>query len=177
MTQTPEPSAASGADVPDEVQPHDDGRYPSRLGDRVIALVTLALGVTLLVLAFRFPAPGQSEDPGTAALPQIIGFALLLLAVLLFFNTERTLLTPERGSRLRTVLMVGAGIGYTLVLDPLGFVAATLVFMVLGLLIMGVRSPIRLIGVPILVTVAVYYLFTAVLGVYLPSGFIEGVLP
>lgn len=155
----------------------DDGRTPSTLGDRGIAIATFALGLTLLLLAFRFPEPGQPEDPGTAALPQIIGVGLLLLGVLLFFNTERTLLAPAPGSRLRTGLMVVASIGYTLLLTPLGFVIATLLFMVLGLLIMGVRSPIRLTLVPVLVTLAVYYLFTAALGVYLPSGAIEGVLP
>lgn len=155
----------------------DDGRSPSTLGDRGIAIATFALGLTLLLLALRFPEPGQPEDPGTAALPQIIGVGLLLLGVLLFSNTERTLLTPAPGSRLRTGLMVVASIGYTLLLTPLGFVIATLLFMVLGLLIMGVRSPIRLTLVPILVTLAVYYLFTAALGVYLPSGAIEGVLP
>lgn len=164
----------------EEIPAHDhneDDRAPSTLGDRIIAVATLALGVAMLILAFQFPEPGQPEDPGTAALPQLIGAALLLLGVLLFFNTEPTLLTPAPGSRLRTGLMVVAAVGYTLALAPLGFITSTLVFMVLGLLIMGVRRVSRLIGVPILVTLAIYYLFTTLLGVYLPSGAIEGVLP
>lgn len=60
-------------DIPDNDQTDDDGRTPSTLGDRWIATITLALGVAMLVLALRFPEPGQPEDPGTAALPQIIG--------------------------------------------------------------------------------------------------------
>lgn len=152
-------------------------RPASFLSDRIIAVATLALAVTLLIFAFGFPEPGQPEDPGTAALPQLIGFALLVLGVMLLFNAERNVIAPELGSRLRTVLMVGAGIGYALALDPLGFVLSTVVFMVVGMLIMGIRSVVRLVAVPLIVAVSVYYLFTAALGVYLPSGLIEGVLP
>ncbi|MDR8019948.1 tripartite tricarboxylate transporter TctB family protein [Nesterenkonia aerolata] len=149
----------------------------SLLSDRIIAAVMVVLGVVLLILAFGFPEPGQPEDPGTGALPQLIGFALVVLGVMLLFNAERHVIAPEPGSRLRTALMVLAGLGYTLLLGPLGFVLATVLFMVVGMLIMGIGRVVRLIAVPIVVALAVYYLFTAALGVYLPPGLIEGVLP
>lgn len=150
----------------------------SLLGDRIIAVIILLLGVALLVLAADFPEPGQPEDPGTAALPRLIGFALAGLGVLLLFNAEKNTFLPEKGARLRTVLIVVAGIAYTYAMTPLGFMLSTLVFMVVGLLIMGIRSPLRLVLVPVAVAVVVvYYLFTAALGVYLPDGIIEGIMP
>lgn len=149
----------------------------SLLGDRIIAVTVTALGAVLLFLAFGFPEPGQPEDPGTAALPRLIGGALVILGIMLLFNSERNTFLPEEGTRLRTVLIVVVGVVYALLMTPLGFMLSTLAFMVLGLLIMGVRSIVRLILVPVLVSVVVYYLFTAALGVYLPSGVIEGILP
>lgn len=150
----------------------------SLLGDRIIAVIILLLGVALLVLAAGFPEPGQPEDAGTAALPRLIGFALAGLGVLLLFNAEKNTFLPEKGARLRTVLIVVAGIAYTYAMTPLGFMLSTLVFMVVGLLIMGIRSPLRLVLVPVAVAVVVvYYLFTAALGVYLPDGIIEGIMP
>lgn len=175
MTQSLDPVASETQSASDDVT--ETKRIASYLSDRIIAVITLVMAATLLILAFSFPEPGQPEDPGTAALPQLIGFALLVLGVMLFFNAERNVIAPERGSRLRTTLMVVAGVVYTLALTALGFMLSTLIFMVLGLLIMGIRSPLRLIAVPIAVSVAVYYLFTAALGVYLPSGIIEGMLP
>ncbi|MGP9724269.1 tripartite tricarboxylate transporter TctB family protein [Corynebacterium sp. AOP40-9SA-29] len=149
----------------------------SILGDRIIAVIALIIGVALLILAAGFPEPGQPEDPGTAALPRLIGFALAGLGVLLLFNSEKNTFLPEKGARLRTVLIVAAGIAYTYAMTPLGFMLSTLVFMVVGLLIMGIRSPLRLVLVPVGVSVIVYYLFTAALGVYLPDGIIEGIMP
>lgn len=149
----------------------------SLLGDRVVAVFTTGLGIVMLILAFGFPEPGQPEDPGTAALPQLIGFALTALGIMLLFNSEVNTFLPEVGARARTGLIIIASMSYTLVLTPMGFMLSTLLFMVAGLLIMGIRSPIRLILVPIGVSVVVYYLFTAALGVYLPSGIIEGFMP
>jgi putative tricarboxylic transport membrane protein len=162
-------------DLPQEATPQPQGG--SLLGDRIIAALVVALGAFLLVQAFRFPAPGQPEDPGTAALPQLIGAALVLLGVMLLFNTEKNSFLPEAGSRLRTFLIVVASVAYTFALTPFGFMLSTVVFMVVGLLIMGIRSIVRLVLVPLILAVAVYYLFTDALGVYLPSGIIEGVLP
>jgi putative tricarboxylic transport membrane protein len=162
-------------DLPQETTPQPQGG--SLLGDRIIAVTVTALGAVLLFLAFGFPEPGQPEDPGTAALPRLIGGALVILGLMLLFNAERNSFLPEEGTRLRTLLIIVLGGAYTFALTPLGFMLSTLVFLVLGLLIMGIRSILTLILVPVLVTVVVYYLFTAALGVYLPSGIIEGIMP
>ncbi|MGJ0185007.1 tripartite tricarboxylate transporter TctB family protein [Corynebacterium glyciniphilum] len=158
----------------DSATPTQDG---SLLGDRIIAVTVIVLGAVVLFLAFGFPAPGQPEDPGTAALPRLIGGALVILGIMLLFNCEKNIFLPEPGSRMRTGLIIVAGIAYAFALTPLGFMLSSLIFMVIALLIMGIRSILRLVLVPIIVSVAVYYLFTDALGVYLPSGIIEGILP
>lgn len=150
---------------------------PTTRGDRVIAVVMILISVGLLTLALGFPEPGQPEDPGTTALPRLIGACLLVLSVLLLLRPESTVILPAAGARLRTVLMGAAGIVYLLLLEPVGFITSTVLFMVAGMLIMGVRSLLRLIVVPLILGFSVYYLFTAALGVYLPPGLIEGSLP
>ncbi|MEY8567159.1 tripartite tricarboxylate transporter TctB family protein [Corynebacteriaceae bacterium 7-707] len=173
-TGTPSGTPTDAAPPAPVDPPVKDG---SLLGDRVIAGLTVALGAFLLVQAFGFPEPGQPEDPGTAALPRLIGAALVVLGIMLVFNSENNRFIPERGTRLRTACIVVASLAYTFALTPLGFMLSSLIFMVLGLLIMGIRSIVRLVLVPLVVTVAVYYLFTTALGVYLPSGIIEGIMP
>ncbi|WP_420099535.1 tripartite tricarboxylate transporter TctB family protein [Corynebacterium sp.] len=157
-----------------DTAPAQDG---SLLGDRIIAVTVIVLGAVVLFLAFGFPAPGQPEDPGTAALPRLIGGALVILGIMLLFNCEKNIFLPEPGSRMRTGLIVVTSVAYTFALTPLGFMLSSLIFMVIALLIMGIRSILRLVLVPVVVSVAVYYLFTDALGVYLPSGIIEGILP
>lgn len=169
-TEVPDAALVDGTAVESDTQ-------GTKLGDRIIAAVSVVLALILLYLAFGFPDPGQPEDPGTAALPQLIGFGLLALGIMLFFNAEKNIFLPENGARTRTALIVVAGIAYALALTPLGFLLSTLIFMVAGLLIMGVRSALRLVLVPLAVSIGVYYLFTGALGVYLPSGIIEGIMP
>ena len=62
----------------DSATPTRDG---SLLGDRIIAAIVIVLGAVILFLAFGFPSPGQPEDPGTAALPRLIGGALVILGL------------------------------------------------------------------------------------------------
>lgn len=148
----------------------------TRFSDRLIALFLFLTAVGLFIVSASFPDPGQDADPGTAALPRIISVGLAVLAVLLFIRAEPTLIAPPREARFRSGAMVLATIAYALLLSPLGFVLATVAFMVAALYLMGVRKPIPLVAMPIALALLVYVLFTAALSVYLPQGLLEGII-
>lgn len=149
----------------------------TRFSDRLIAVLLFLTAVGLFVVSASFPDPGQDADPGTAALPRIIAVGLAVLAVLLFIRAEPTLIAPPPEARVRSGVMVLATIAYALLLNPLGFVIATVAFMIVALYLMGVRNPVPIVAMPVVLALLVYFLFTAALSVYLPQGILEGVIP
>jgi putative tricarboxylic transport membrane protein len=59
---------------------------------------------------------------------------------------------------------------YVLLMDALGFVISTIVFLVAALWVFGERRKKMLIGVPIVTALAVYFLFTKVFMIVLPEA-------
>lgn len=163
-----------------DVRAHQEEETPapdSKTMDRVIAVFVLLLTVGLLVASFNFPPTAQLFDPGTAALPRLVVGALLVLGLVLLLKPEAAHFLEPGGSRpklLASVVLTGIA---TFLVDPVGFPLTLALFMLAGLLVMGVRNPIGLIVVPIAVSLGLFYLFTVALSVYLPAGVLDGVLP
>ena len=141
----------------------------ARLGDRVSGALLLGLAVFVFVYSGTLPAPIQDLDPG-------VGFFPRMLAVLIGALALVPLLKPEEWDPLpRGVVawhVVGTALllfGYALVLDTLGFVLTTVVFVLAELLLLGARSPLTLIAMPLAVSLGLFYLFRSVLDVPLPT--------
>lgn len=148
-----------------------------RTGDRVIAGMLVVLAVAMFVATTEFPPPGQPNDPGTAAFPRIVAVLLGLLALGLLVRPDKGSLLPSRDRLPRVVAIMALTAAYGILLPTLGFLAVTTAFMVVALLIMGVRRPVPLLLVTLGVTFGLYYLFAEGLSVFLPSGFVEELLP
>lgn len=131
----------------------------------------------MFVATLDFPAPGQPNDPGTGAFPRIISIALVLLSVLLFLRPDPVSLVPTRDRALTVVGIIVATAVFGYLLDPLGFLASSLLFMIVALLLMGVRRPLPLVLVTLGITFGLYYLFAEALSVFLPSGYLEDLVP
>ncbi|MDR7304412.1 tripartite tricarboxylate transporter TctB family protein [Haloactinomyces albus] len=147
-----------------------------RTGDMVIAGLLLVLAVTMYVITLGFPAPGQSADPGTAAFPRLIAILLAVLSVILLVRPARVSLLPPKHELARVAGVLVLAVAYAWLFKPLGFILATVLFMVGALLLAGVRRPLRLTLGAVGVAAAMYFLFSVLLEVYLPEGIIEGVL-
>lgn len=59
-------------------------------------------------------------------------------------------------------------IGYAIVLEYLGFVLATIVFIILAMLQLGERQVIKLCTVPLITSLAIFYIFSKVFMIHLP---------
>lgn len=138
---------------------------------RITALVLLVFGAGFLWEASRYPF-GSPNAPGPGFLPMTVGtgFALAALFMLVRPGTlPERMLPPDQTGTVRiiaTILLLSLAIA---LLDRLGFlVVATL--MMLGLLLVLDRRPIRdLIMAPVAAAM-VYVIFKIWLRVPLPAG-------
>jgi len=84
---------------------------------------------------------------------------------------RRTEGPPEsRGDALRVVGLLAASIAYVWALRPIGFLAASFLFLAIGLLVLGERRVLLLVVVPAGLTGGVLVIFSYLLGLRLPAG-------
>jgi putative tricarboxylic transport membrane protein len=147
-----------------------------RAGNIVSAALLLVLAVTVFVLTLGFPPPGQPNDPGTAAFPRMVAVALGVLAVVQLLRPDRREPLPRGSAALRVAGILGLLLAYALILEALGFVLSTILFLLGALLLAGTRRPLYLIAVPVGASVVLFYVFYELLEVSLPRGVLEGLL-
>lgn len=147
-----------------------------RAGDVVAALLLLGFAVAMFVLTLGFPAPGQPNDPGTAALPCIVSVGLAVLAVLLLMRARGGEPLPRGRAALRVVGIMVLAVAYAFLLEPLGFILASALFLLGAMLLAGARQVLYLVIVPPSLSLALFYLFYRLLEVSLPRGIVEGLL-
>jgi tripartite tricarboxylate transporter TctB family protein len=185
IVRRPDPDAAEEPEA--EQQPADDhnnqdAKRDARLTRRVhvvLGLVIAALGAWLLYksrteLAFR----GPNNEPGPGYLPVLlticlIGLGLALTAVWLFGAKARhgdaPTLSLEPRQMGRALLVWLALVVSAFLIEPLGFLIAGEVLVLLVMVIERIRS-IPLIVTLLLVPPAMYLLFDILLEVQLPGG-------
>lgn len=168
------------------------GRGTGRSG-LVLAGLVLAFGVYLTVGILTMTVPASAESPGPTFFPTLLAVGCYLLAALLVLHYLRHPETPsdsdgveevEQEARAhstftdwRTLGLVMAGfLAFALLLNPLGWIlAAALMFWTIAWA-MGSRSPLKDVGVALVLSCAVQLAFSAGLGLHLPAGILEGVL-
>lgn len=153
---------------------------------RLAGLAVVALGVIAVVGATQVRPGAGFVVVGPQVMPAIVGIGLIILgSTLLFRATVRPDLDQARhiadesmhGDR-RTVLgTLFALIVYALALGPVGYVLSTAVFLPVVARILGSTSWRRDLVIGVALAFVVYLGFTQGLGVRLPAGLLEGLLP
>lgn len=147
-----------------------------KAGDIAATLLLLIFAVVMFVLTLDFPAPGQPNDPGTAALPRMIAVALGVLGLTQLLRPEEVEALPRGGAALRVGGILALLFVYVALFEALGFLIATGLFLLGALLLAGIKQVPYLILVPVGVSVVLFYLFSELLEVSLPRRFLEGLL-
>ncbi|KXF75606.1 hypothetical protein ATN84_16565 [Paramesorhizobium deserti] len=128
---------------------------------------------------------GQSAGTiaGPSFLPWLMIGAIIVLSLLLVLRARRaTVPVPaetgdqpagnDMGTKRRNFLRIGLFAvmltAYSAAFMPLGYLPATLLVFVAGMLLMGERSPTKFFVLPVLITGAVWFGFTRLLQVWLP---------
>lgn len=146
----------------------------AKFGDRVAAGLLIALAVGVFAYTYTFPTGVQPEDPGVTAFPRMVAVLIGVLALVLLARPGEGESLPRGWPALRVVATLLLLCVYAVVLDSLGFVITTVLFLLAELLLIGVRRPVLLVLVPLGVGVGLFYLFRVFLEVPLPVSGLGG---
>ncbi|TDX28438.1 putative tricarboxylic transport membrane protein [Modicisalibacter xianhensis] len=140
------------------------------LNDRIFGILMLVLAVAYGWGATQFPEPfGGAESVGPETFPKVIAVVLALSSLYLIVKPDPDNAWPKGRIALELIIAVLVLIAYTLLLEPLGFILATL--LAVGTLCwrMG-AAPVWAYVTGGVAGVVVYLLFTFALDLALPLG-------
>lgn len=136
-------------------------------------LIALALIVFISAFAFQIgtvPADARMYPFIIMILSYILAFVLLIKNILAFTKEEKA----ETGDLKKQIITVVTYIimitGYLLLINFMGYILATILFILVSLLYLKLKSKLLLIGLAVIMTVVIYYVFTRFLSVQLPRG-------
>lgn len=140
--------------------------------DKLGSILWLLLAIGIFVVSADLPT-GTGET-GAAFYPRVIAALIALFACLQlgrsFYDEGYQVRDVSRQQAQRVVAVVALVAIYVLTLPWLGFVTGTVLFLVVGMLYSGARSPAR-IGVAALgLTLVLYYVFAVFLRIPLPES-------
>lgn len=165
----------------------------------LFAASPIVLGIAAIVGAYLTITPATSAytfDPvGPRGFAYVVGVMLVILGVILLVETIKlqresggigayTERDPEEAgddmrypaSPLRAFAMMGLTLAFAMLIGVLGYIAASILLIAGGLLVMGIRRWKTLVLFPVSYALSTYLLFHTVLGVRLPAGVIERLL-
>lgn len=136
----------------------------------VFALVYLAGSISLSV--------GTIAQPGPGFMPAGIAFGLLIAAGVNVYKSFRASRETTETSELQiTPIAIGVLLfAYPIILKPLNYVIATFLVLFILLRIMKFKTLLVSFLTALFTTLISFYLFSNLLGVVLPTGFIEDII-
>ena len=158
----------------------EPGPGRSLTGPRIVAVVLLAIGVAALVATFAISERGDGLSvSGPRFVPLIVSIGLIALSIAMVVRT--TIWPDEELAELAAAeeavthwptpaMLLGLLVAYVVLLEPLGYVVATLIFFPVGARVLGSKRIVRDVVVGAVLALGLYYAFTQFLGVPLPAG-------
>lgn len=144
-----------------------------RTGNIVAAVLLLIVGVLVFAQTGDLDVSGASSDPGAAGYPRLVAGSLIVLAVLLAFQRGADAPLPTRFDGLRVASIVILLVIYAFALEAIGYIAATALFLLAAMILMGIRRLLPLLLLPLVTSVSLFYIFYTIFGVSLPREFLE----
>ena len=147
----------------------------------LIGLGLLACAAVVLWQTLSIPVSPLYSKVGPTVFPYMTTAGLVVLAVLLMVAAARGGWQPDEEKETPTdwkaLAFVAAGlIANVLLIQPLGFTAASVVMFVLVCFGFGSRHPLRDVLIALVLALAAYFGFARALGVNIGAGLIENVL-
>lgn len=140
-----------------------------------VSLVLLGIGVVYLVLAYQIPSYPYTEVDADV-IPKVLGYLLIFLSILLFLSKDSETEEQKESRKIPKkeigMLLAVAGfiLLYIMLLELLGFVIVTTLFIYFCSWFLGYKNHIANGLVSILFPVLLYLMFTELLKMNLPSG-------
>ncbi len=147
-----------------------------RVGDVVLGIGALSLGIAVFVMTLRFPRmPGGMPGPGL--FPQVLALLLVAFGLACLWQGRKAeeggeaVALPPRQASLRAVIVLGSGFVFLAILPHVGFSLAAFALLLFQMLLLGVPLR-RALPISVLIVVFTVLLFEQLLRVPLPRGFI-----
>lgn len=136
-------------------------------------------GIVLLIFCFIlwfFLIPTQISSTKDAVYPRLVNVWIAICGILLILkswkSTEKIILDEAKDKQgiIRVIAIVIIFLIYIFIIDFLGFFISSFIFIIILMLSFGVRQWIKLISVPIIILLFLYFLIEKVLVFPLPKG-------
>lgn len=136
-------------------------------------------GIILLIfclILWFFIIPTQISTTKDAVYPRFVNVWIAICGILLILkswkSTEKIILYESKDEKgiIRVVATVIVFLIYIFMIDFLGFFISSFIFIIILMLSFGVRQWIKLISVPIIILLFLYFLIKKVLFFPLPEG-------
>lgn len=147
--------------------------------NRLTGIVSLLLGAIYFFATQRLVVPSVADPIGPKAFPYLVSFGLLIVGALLVLKREKVTeknravifdLKTEKPLMLRIGLTCLAGLVFGVVLEPLGYLLASFLFMSAMLFITYGARYVFNFSIGLTFAVTTYVLFFVLLEVSLPRG-------
>jgi putative tricarboxylic transport membrane protein len=165
----------------------------------LFAASPIVLGLAAIIgayLTIALPTTAYTFDPvGPRGFAYVVGAMLVILGVILLAETVKlqqasggigthTDRDPEDAgddmrypaSSWRAFAMMGLTLAFAMLINPIGYIAASILLIAAGLLVMGIRAWKTILLFSVSYALVTYLLFHTLLGVRLPAGVIERLL-
>lgn len=150
--------------------------------DLVGGLIGILIGLYAIWEGTNMPED-QVMKIGPSFFPNILAGMLILFSGILIINALKgeskgevaPLRLKDKGVQRGLFTLAGA-ILFCVVLDPLGFIFTSIIFLVAMMWMMGNRKPLQLATAPVLVTFAIWLVFEKLLNLSMPAGILIDVL-
>jgi putative tricarboxylic transport membrane protein len=115
-------------------------------------------------------------EPQPGFFPFLAGAVLFVLCVILLLQVffGRSHGAEAFGELWRPVVLIIGLFTYSVVLDPLGYIIATIILTAVVLRVLGVKTGWKLVAISVGLSVGTYVLFDRLLDLSLPGGILAG---
>ncbi|OES46448.1 tripartite tricarboxylate transporter TctB family protein [Domibacillus iocasae] len=144
----------------------------SKTFDRYASIVFILIGVLFMVESRKIAASSYGSNVGPDIFPIGLGLLLILLSIKLFIETTKMKKEEAKGEKpdyKRFLTIFAAAVLYVVLLEPLGYVITTFLFLVVGFQVLEKGRWLKTILIAAGFSFGVYYLFVHVLQGSLPG--------
>lgn len=158
--------------------------FIKKFGDIIVGVFFMILSAVMIFAATTLPK-SKVMDIGPDFMPMVIGIITFALAALLTVNAVRNLKTrsaelanekPEECDYKRVILSFILVLVYVFILQPIGFIVSTLLFLPPQMLVLapddqrGTKQIIQILIIDVVFTLIVFFLFRYGFKIILPAG-------
>lgn len=144
----------------------------SKTFDRYAGIIFLLIGAWFIFESQKISSSAYGSNVGPDIFPTVLGIFLIILSVVLLYETTKYTdggKKQSKGDYKRFLFILVAVILYILLLEPIGYVITTFIFLLFAFQVMERGSWIKSIIISAVFSIGIYYLFVNVLQGSLPG--------